>query len=35
VAIVILTILLNLAVRLFERRVMPWQTEQQTREISI
>src|SRR6267154_1407755 len=33
VAIVILTILLNLAVRLFERRVMPWQTEQQTREI--
>jgi NitT/TauT family transport system permease protein len=35
VAIVILTILLNLGVRLFERRMMPWQAEQQTREILI
>jgi NitT/TauT family transport system permease protein len=34
-AIVILTILLNLGVRLFERQMMPWQAEQQTREISI
>jgi NitT/TauT family transport system permease protein len=34
-AIVTLTILLNLAVRLFERWVMPWQDEQNTREISI
>ncbi|WP_426425614.1 ABC transporter permease [Bradyrhizobium genosp. A] len=34
-AIVLLTAALNLAVRLFERWVMPWQAEQQTREISI
>jgi NitT/TauT family transport system permease protein len=34
-AIVILTVLLNLAVRLFERRMMPWQEQQLTREISI
>lgn len=34
-AIVILTVLLNLAVRLLERVAMPWQSEQQTREVSI
>jgi NitT/TauT family transport system permease protein len=34
-AIVILTVLLNLAVRLLERWMMPWQVEQQAREISI
>jgi NitT/TauT family transport system permease protein len=35
VAIVLLTVLLNVAVRRFERGVMPWQEQQQTREISI
>ena len=34
-AIVFLTVLLNMAVRLFERWVMPWQAEQNQREVSI
>jgi NitT/TauT family transport system permease protein len=34
-AVVILTLLLNLAVRLFERHMMPWREDQDTREVSI
>lgn len=35
VAIVLLTVLLNLVVRLIEKRMMPWLEDQNTREISI
>jgi NitT/TauT family transport system permease protein len=34
-AVVILTLLLNLAVKLFERHMMPWQEHQDAREVSI
>jgi NitT/TauT family transport system permease protein len=34
-AVVILTLLLNVAVRLFERHMMPWREDQDAREISI